>query len=212
MDRRARRVDALPPSAAFNVSKEGTLAMRFSENHKIAVVVLVVCILVSVVGFGGIGLARERGKVLAVFEEGVEKGLSTRYSVDAYLGSARDSARLMASEAQLLKVSDPLVQNVSGPAEQIADASLSLDARYSAYESLKSAVEALYNAAMDASKQAGSFENFKFAYDDFWGYDDMIDGDEYHQMARDYNKLASGFPAGLVASITGQGKLNTFGG
>ena len=186
--------------------------MRFSENQKIAVIVLVACILVSVIGLGGIGLARERGKVLAVFEEGVDKNLDTRHSVDAYLKSARDAARIMASEAQLLKVSDVLVGNVSGPAEQIADASLSLDQRYSAYDSLTQAVDALYNAAMDASKAAGSFDNFKPAYDDFWGCDDLIEGDEYHQLARDYNKLAGGFPGGLVALITGQGKLNPFGG
>ncbi len=38
--------------------------MRFSENRTIAWVVLAACVLVSVFGLGGMGLAKERGKVL----------------------------------------------------------------------------------------------------------------------------------------------------
>jgi len=186
--------------------------MRFSENQRIAVIVLVVCVLVSVFGLGGIGLARERGKVLQQFKDGTDTSLSTRYSVDAYLASAQESAKLMASEGALLKVSDELTGNVETLAAQATNAKASLDDRYTAYVSLKDAVEKLYNAATEAVKTEGSIDNFKFAYDDFWGYDDMIERDEYHQLARTYNKLASGFPAGLVAAVTGQGALNTFGG
>ena len=186
--------------------------MRLSENRRIAVIVLVVCILVSVFGLGGIGLARERGKVLQQFREGTDTTLATRHSVDAYLASAQESAKLMTAEAALLKVSDELTGNVETLAAQATDAKASLDERYTAYVSLKDAVEKLYNGAVEATKSEGSIDDFKFAYDDFWGYDDMIERDEYHQLARGYNKLASGFPAGLVAAVTGQGALNTFGG
>ena len=56
------------------------------------------------------------------------------------------------------------------------------------------------------------FRNFKLAYDDFKGYTDMIERDDYHALAKGYNGLVSGFPGGIVASLTGQGALNPFGG
>ena len=40
----------------------------------------------------------------------------------------------------------------------------------------------------------------------------MIGRDEYHKLAKSYNGLISGFPGGVVATLTGQGNLNTFGG
>jgi hypothetical protein len=44
------------------------------------------------------------------------------------------------------------------------------------------------------------------------GKKDLIDRDEYHKLAKGYNDLISGFPGGVVAGITRQGALDTFGG
>lgn len=183
--------------------------MRFSENRKIACVVLALSVLVSVFGLGSMGLARERGKVLQVYDRGADTTLSVRSSMDAYLDSAAEEAQLMASEADL-HLGAGQADAVSQLAEQVAKET-SLDARYEAYTSLKTAVDKLYNS-MYAAVSGDDFKNFKVAYDDFWGYDDLIKHDEYHQLAASYNDLIGSFPGGVVAGVTGQGALNTFGG
>lgn len=184
--------------------------MRFTENRTIAWIVLAACALVSVFGLGGMGLARERGKVLTVYDRGADTTLSTRHSMDAYLDAAAESAQLMVSEAELHMDASAVIDNVADLAQTVATAA-DTDARYEAYSALKTAVDKLYNAMYEAAK-GSDFTNFKVAYDDFWGYDDLIRHDEYGKLAADYNGLISGFPGGVVAGITGQGALNTFGG
>lgn len=184
--------------------------MRFTENRTIAWIVLAACVLVSVFGLGGMGLARERGKVLTVYDRGADTTLSTRHSMDAYLDAAAESAQLMVSEAELHMDASAVIDNVADLAQTVATAA-DTDARYEAYSALKTAVDKLYNAMYEAAK-GSDFTNFKVAYDDFWGYDDLIRHDEYGKLAADYNGLISGFPGGVVAGITGQGALNTFGG
>ena len=184
--------------------------MRISENRKVACVVLAVCVLVSVFGFGGMALSRERSKVMTVYDRGTDTSLSVRHSMDSYLDGAADAAGIMASEAKLVLDSAQRADSVEALASQVASEA-NLDARYSAYEALKTEVEKLYNAVYAAAK-GDAFTNFKVAYNDFWGYDDQLQRDEYHQLAYDYNTLTHGFPGGLVSSLTGQGELNTFGG
>ncbi|MDO4865441.1 MAG: hypothetical protein Q4C10_02715 [Clostridia bacterium] len=184
--------------------------MRFSENRKVAVVVLAVCVLVSIFGFGSIGLARERAKVLTVYDRGADTSLSTRHSMDAYLDSAAENARLMVSEARLHMEDSPVIDKVEELADALASEE-SIDARYEAYVAMKTAVDSLYDA-MYRAVQGSDFTNFKVAYDDFWGCDDLIRHDEYHGLAARFNRLVAGFPGSLVAGISGQGALNTFEG
>ncbi|MBR1559045.1 MAG: hypothetical protein IJ646_02270 [Clostridia bacterium] len=185
--------------------------MRLDENRKLAWVVLAVCVLVSVFALGGAALGRERSRVLKVFNDGADTTLSTRHSMDAYLDAAADSASIMANEAALhMGESDATAQALSDAALIGSDPE-KLDVRYKAYTDLKSQVEKLYNGLYSAVSTE-EFRNFKLAYDDFWGYDDLIKRDGYHALAKDYNGLISGFPGGVVAGVTGQGALDTFGG
>ena len=184
--------------------------MRFSENRKIAFVVLAACVLVSVIGFGGLGLSRERGKVLTVYDRGADTSMSTRHSVDAYLDSAAENARLMASEAGLHMDASSTIDSVADLAEKVAGEA-DTNVRYEAYSQLKTAVDKLYDAAYNSIK-GSDFTNFKVAYDNFWENVNMIKYDDYSKLAASYNDLIGGFPGGAVAGITGQGSLNTFGG
>jgi len=184
--------------------------LRFSENRTIAFIVLAACVLVSVFGLGGMGLSRERNKVLSIFDRGADSSLSTRHSMDAYLDSAAEAAQLMVSEARLHMSASATIDNVENLAETVAK-SADTNERFEAYSSLKTAVDKLYNGMYEAAK-GDAFKNFKVAYDDFWGYDDLIRHDEYPKLAADYNSLISGFPGGVVAGLMGQGALNTFGG
>lgn len=184
--------------------------MRFSENRKVACVVLVVCILTSVFGLGGLGLARERSKVLAVYDRGTDTSLSTRHSVDAYLDDAAENARLMASEAGLHLDASPAIDTVAELAGKVADEA-DTNARYEAFSALKTAVDKLYDA-MYGKVTGTDFTNFKVAYDNFWEDVNKIKYDDYSKLAADYNSLISGIPGSAVAALTGNGALNTFGG
>ena len=184
--------------------------MRFTENRVLAFVVLGACVLVSVFGFGGMGLARERSKVLAVYDRGEDTSLSTRHSVDAYLDSAAENAALMASEAGLHMEASALIDNVQKLGETVASEKDTV-ARYDAFTALKTAVDKLYDAMYGAAK-GSDFTNFKVAYDNFWENVNMIKYDDYSKQAAKYNDLIGGFPGGIVAKLTGNGALNTFGG
>ena len=184
--------------------------MRFSENRKVAFAVLAVCVIVSIFGLGGMGLARERNKVLAVYDRGADPSLSTRHSVDAYLDSAAENAALMASEAGLHMEASPLIDNVAQLGQKVATEA-DTHARHDAFIALKTSVDQLYDAMYKAAK-GDDFKNFKVAYDNFWENVNMIKYDDYGKLAASYNNLISGVPGSLVAGITGQGTLNTFGG
>ena len=140
--------------------------MRYSENRKLAFAVLVVCVVVSIFGLGGLGLARERGKVLTVYDRGADTSLATRHSVDAYLDSAGENATLMASEAGLHMDASPLIDNVAQLGQKVATEA-DTNARFEASEALKTAVDQLYDAMYQAA-QGDDCKNFKVAYDNFW--------------------------------------------
>lgn len=185
--------------------------MRLDENRKVAWAVLAVCVLVSVFLMGGGALGRERSRVMKVFNDGTDASTDIRYSMDAYLDNAGEAASIMANEAELHLGQSDLTDGALKNAALIGQDGAALDARYDAYVDLKGQVEKLYNNLYGAIGTE-DFRNFKLAYDDFWGYDDMLGRDGYHKLAKDYNALISGFPGGAVASLTGKGALNTFGG
>lgn len=183
--------------------------MRLNENRKLACVVLVVCVLLSVFAFGGAALGRERGKVMRVFNDGADTSLATRHSMDAYLDAAGESASIMANEAEARMGESDLGNSALENAALIGNDAADLNDRFKAYTDLKGQVEKLYNNLYGAVSTE-DFRNFKLAYDDFWGYDDLLGRDSYHKLAKSYNSLISSFPGGVVATLTGQGSLNTF--
>lgn len=185
--------------------------MRIDENRGIAWVVLVACVLLSTFGLGGAALGRERGGVMKVFNEGANTALSTRHSMDAYLDTAGDAAALMVNEAEMRLGESELGNAALSNAALIGKDDAPLDARSQAYTDLRGQVEKLYNG-MYSAVSGDDFKAFKLAYDDFWGQDDLIKRDGYHDLAKGYNDLISGIPGSLVAGVTGQGALDTFGG
>ena len=185
--------------------------MRLDENRKLAAIVLVVCILLSVFAFGGSAIGRERKKVLKVFDEGTDTSLGVRYSMDAYLDSAAECAQVMASEGVIYLGDTQLTDAVAAQAETLADDKAGLDARSEAYDALRSGIEKLYGQVKSEASDR-DFRDFKLAYDDFIGQTDLAERDDYYKLAKAYNELISGFPGGIIAGITGNGALNTFGG
>lgn len=194
------------------MNKEKSWSAGLLENRRVAWIVLAICVLGSVVGLGGAGLARERSQLVDAFYNGVVKGDQTgRSSMDAYLDRSAECAQLMYSEAQLLLGAD---NAVAGEMEQVlADfaENADLDERYAAYTRLQSLADQLYNAIYGAELSDAQRVNFKRAYDDFWGSDKYIRMDPYRELAADFNASLRGFPAGLVAKIWGVETMNSFG-
>lgn len=184
--------------------------MRFSENRKIAWCVLFICIFVSIFAMGGMCLVKERNRVLELFDAGADTSLSIRHSVDAYLDAARDSVQIMVSEAEKHSLNSSLTEQANTLAVSVGNGE-DIGEQYQAYSDLKTKVDQLYNAMYDAVTD-DEFVNFKIAYDDFWGYEDMIARDEYHKAARGYNKMTNVFPGNIVSAVFGLEELNTFGG
>ena len=185
--------------------------MRIDENRTLAWAVLALSVVVSVFLLGGSSLGRERTKVVKVFNDGVNTKLSTRHSMDAYLDAAGEKATIMAGEAEIYLGASDLTAQTTANAALVGQDAADFTMRSRAYTELKGQVEQLYNQ-LYARVSAEEFRNFKLAYDDFWGQDDLLKRDDYHKLAKGYNDLISGFPGGVVAGITRQGELDTFGG
>ena len=184
--------------------------MRFGENRVIAWCVLAACVFASIFGLGGFGLMRERSQAVRLFNDGSDTTLSMRHSMDAYLDLSADSAAIMASEAEMLGVNTALTGEIAELSQIIGEGN-DLDARYLAYQDIKTKADQLYNAVYSAADKEKAVQ-FKIAYDDFWGYEDMIIRDDYHKAARDFNRIADAFPGKIVAYLYGIEPLSTFGG
>ena len=184
--------------------------MRLSENRPLAWAVLAACVLGSVVGLGGAGLARERDKVERVFYSGTDAEATARSSMDAYLDRAAECVQIMSSELQLRLGED---NQTAGAMLALMDgfAGDDLDVRYEAYTQLQRLSDEAYNAMYAAELTDAQRTNFKHAYDDFWGADKYVRIDPYRAMASEFNASLSGFPAGIVADLMGVGELNSFG-
>lgn len=120
--------------------------MRFSENRKLATVVLIVCIIASIVLFGGGGLRNERYDILQVFSDGTDTSLSVRHSMEAYLLRCSERANALAEQGALLGADNALIESVRTAAAAVAEGGEDLDARHAAYQELLPAVESLYTA------------------------------------------------------------------
>lgn len=194
------------------MSKERGRSASLLENRRVAWIVLAVCVLASVVGLGGAGLARERSQLLDAFYSGAAQNDQTgRSSMDAYLDRSAECAQVMLSEAKLLLGADDPVANEMEQALAGFVENPHLDERYAAYTRLQSLTDQLYNAIYGAELSDAQRVNFKRAYDDFWGSDKYIRMDPYRELAADFNGSLRDFPAGVVAKIWGVESLNSFG-
>ena len=184
--------------------------MRFSENRKLATLVLIVCIVASIVLFGGGGLRNERYDILQVFSDGTDTSLSVRHSMEAYLLRCSERANALAEQGVLLGADEALVESVRTAAAAVAEGGEDLDARHAAYQELLTAVESLYTALTQAHDYT-ELVDARLAYNDFKGAVNLIQNDQYPVMASEFNRKLEKFPANLLAGLFGVEPLNTFG-
>lgn len=184
--------------------------MRLSENRKLATVVLVICILASIVLFGGGGLRNERYDIMQVFSDGTDTSLSVRHSMEAYLQRCAERASALAEQGVKLGADSALIEDVRAAAEATGQGGEDLDGRHEAYQQLLPAVEALYTA-LQQSNSADELLDARLAYNDFKGAVNLIQNDQYPVMASAFNRKLEAFPANLIGGLFGVKPLNTFG-
>lgn len=184
--------------------------MKLISNRKFAWVALVLCVAVSIFGFGGGSLAAQRKDAIRVFDDGIDTSFAVRFSMDAYLENCAGYAITMAEEFRLHVDSDSetaaSVRELSG---FIGDGD-DFDTRFNAYKALCSEIEALYTDFHAADIAESDRSIFKSAYSNFQGEVSKIKYDEYHAVAEDYNHALEGFPASAVGAALGLRPLNTF--
>lgn len=183
--------------------------MKFLSNRKVAWAVLAVCILTSIVGFGGGSLAAQRRDAMRVFDEGIDTSFAVRFSMDAYLDNCAGYARTMAEEHRLYAdLNSETANTVLELAEKIGDGDL--DGRAKAYKELCSKVESLYTEFHAADVAEKNRELFKNAYANYQGEVSKIKYDEYHVIAAEFNNAAGRFPANVIGALMGIDSLNPF--
>ena len=183
--------------------------MRFVENRKLAVIILVICALASIFGFGGGALRNERYDVQTVFSEGTDTSLSTRHSMDAYLDRAAERANMLAEQGDKFGADADLIATVRNYANKIST-DKGLDERHKAYTELRPAVEKLFTA-LENNYSDTEIVDAKLAYNDFKGAVNLIQNDQYPALASNFNEKLNAFPAKFIGSLFGLEPLNTFG-
>ncbi len=181
--------------------------MRFIENRRIALIVLVVCILCSIVLLGGGGLSAARKDAEEMFLIG-EYATGVRYSMDAYLDTSSASARMLAETAKLHLTDEDAIDAVFAAADALEESD-DINDRYPLYKDLASAVESLYTQLIAAGAEEDT--DVLISYGDFKGAADRMERDPYHELARNFNEDLSSFPANLLGSLFGVEKLDTYG-
>ena len=123
----------------------------------------------------------------------------------------RDTAahNMVVIARRYLPEENALIQNVLAAREALAGAS-SVTRKAGADKALAEAVRDLYDVleGMNLSEQDVRYP--QRLYTDFRSAGDRISHDPYNQTAADFNRILSGFPAGLLGRLTGVRPLELF--
>ena len=183
--------------------------MRFSENRRIAWIVLLACVLGSIVLLGAGSLSSERKALVKTFTNGTDSSSPTRYSMDAFLDKCTDSAQLLAESARVYLNDETTINAVLGQAKAL-DATNGPDGRYAVYKDLVASVNSLYTELDKAGKTEET--DVLLSYGDFKGACDRLERDEdYRKLAQEFNEDLGSFPANVIGGILGIKQLDTFG-
>ena len=186
--------------------------MKFPENRKVAWIAFAACVLICVLLLGGIHMRSDRAKVVDVFYQGTDTALSSRHSMDAYIDRAAKSAQTLAEEGTIYLGSDDVDSFlVKRLVTDLNDAEALSAEQYSLVNQLYDGVEALYSSILAKELDDSKMVNSQTAYYDFKGAIDLMENDQYHQLARDFNKSSSGLLGGLVRGVFGIKDLETYG-
>lgn len=181
--------------------------MGVLQKRAVAWCLAAVMALGSVVGLGGMKLHAQRREAVEAFTTGKDG-----FSAYSDLQNRSETAyNLITMAGQVLEADDQSLQAAAKAWEAMEKAERPEE--YGAANSaLQGAIDNLYQAMaasgrLDDRQQAlakGQYANFESRRSNL-KFDDY-----YNDKAEAYNKACSGFPAGLIAGLTGNGKLPVF--
>ena len=178
--------------------------MKFTENRKVASIVLTAVIVCTLFIGGGSALNSQAKDVEAVFWSASE-------SISAELNEMLSDAQVMSGIAARYKDIDAkLVDDVNTAAQKLADAG-KISGKYETANKLTQAVEALYTAGSAVSMNDNDASDFRYNYKNYSSAQLRIGHDPYNDEAAAYNKEVSDPLAGLIGSVWGAGKAQIFG-
>lgn len=186
--------------------------MKFSENRPLARIVCIACALVAVFGFGGAKLKGRYSSVEDAFLHGVDvREGDNNHNMEHYLDRAAQAASDLAYESMqyLGEGEQDLAKDLASLAGELSAVSGPAEKRGETWNRMNTSAEQVYSALQKAGKHTESAVTK--AYGDLQSARDLLKRDGYYAYAEDYNRTASGFPAGMISSLWGIGEADTFG-
>ncbi len=201
--------------------------MKFSENRKLAFVVLAVVIVLSIFGQGSVAMQNKRGDIEVLFMEGEMHELMLRCASQAelidqtagmYLSDGVLEQYCTEATAKALRDGGYLdaARQLTPLARQLREAPHP-NACLAAFTELTAAVEKTYSGANMLDLTEEQMRDVKLAYYNYAGGVDLVsrDGDaprSYTAKATSFNEDLTGFPANLFAQVLKVEPLSTYGG
>lgn len=175
--------------------------MKLFENKGISIVLMAALILAGTWLGGWRSLGSLYSKVEDVFFVGEDRD---GICIENDLSERAAAAGNMVTIARKYLGDSPEVQALSEAASALTATGRNRDisARLSANQTLDTAMSALYQR-LETETLSDQDEKYRQRlYADFNSRNDTISHDPYNQYAQEYNQVLSGFPAGLLASLT----------
>ena len=181
--------------------------MKHLQNRKIAWALAALMMVASIFGLGGLKLGSARQKVVTAFFTGRDG-----FSPYDDLINRREYAYNLLHIAEDASLQDTPSYTAAHAAWQQIDSAKTPEDYYEANIALQTVIDALYSelSSLESLDEKAEVMAAK-QYSDFCGRMSNLQYDDYYnELAMKYNQSCKGFPAGLIASITGNGPLPTF--
>ncbi|MCL1805591.1 MAG: LemA family protein [Clostridiales bacterium] len=171
-----------------------------------------ICVMILMIAAGTLigshnSLAGKRDKAAVVFTMGVRgDGISIQGDLRERDGAAYN---MVVVARKYLPEDNALIQNVLIARGEL-EVAATVGAKSAANRKLETAVKDLYDV-LSVTELSGQDERYpRQLYTDFRSRGDSIGHDPYNQEAAAFNRVLSGFPAGLLGGLTGVKPLELF--
>lgn len=177
--------------------------MRFSENRKLALIILAVVIAIAILGGGGGALVDKRSEITQVY-------LDSAYSISAELNEMRVNADTLVSIAKKYdQANQDYIDEMNKALSALVEARDPAEA-YRVSVALSSAVEHCYSDLTGLQLSSMDAEDARYKYKNFSSALMRISHDRYNGLASAFNRELARFPANLIGGVCGVKSLSLF--
>lgn len=182
---------------------------NFLENRKLALIVLVLLCVFSVFVMGPTKLKNLRNEALQVFRSGTHDGYTLSVYTDVR-GAGENANRLASAAEAALGENDEQILTLKALSEEILSSD-DPETMLTAFSALARTADSVYIRLSDANASENAMEQARQASANILSASNTIEKDEYFALAQNFNEKRSGFPASLLAWLSGADALYTGG-